>query len=377
MSCGPGKGLEGLQKELDAAKESLAGLQGDLAGGIEDLKGKLEGLAGGVMGGMKSMMPTIELPELPDLKIELPELELPEIPVIDSLQTGIGDLLNVINDPLSLLKIGGPDGLDKELAKLKEKFGDKMPDIDQLKKDLLSGKIDTDNLCKLIPNAEIDQAKPDEVAEKATPVTAPEADAEKIPAPEPAPAAKKIVNDTPPQSSTDVNASGETRAQVKEKQIVDKEIQQARSSQEPKTETEIDEINKRLMNQAYKNNIKYISSILPIRIKEVPLFGGTKILTKYFNLTWQELWIEVFAVGGEEPGTYGKIKYTNDELREKQKELSEKYPKITTWDFQKEGQLMRQNYNDLKEIYPYFYDADDFDTAAKKYIGRVKSKAVK
>lgn len=376
MSCGPGKGLEGLQKELDAAKESLAGLQGDLAGGIEGLKGKLEGLAGGVMGGMKSMMPTIELPELPDLKIELPKLELPELPVIDSLQNGIGNLLEIINDPFALLKIGGPKGLDEEIAKLKEKFGGKIPDFDSLVGDMLSGKIDADNLCKLVPNLEIDQANPDVVAEKATPVTAPETDAEKIPEPDPAPTPKKIVNDIPADSATDVTADGQTRAQQKEAATVDKEIQTTRSEQ-VLTTSEQEELNKRLISNAYRNSYKFLAAAGGPLVQSLTPAQRQKVGSELYALTWPELWVEVFAVCGEDPYKFGKAKQSNVELRIKQAAFLKKYPKIK-WDFQKEGQILAETYALVKKNNPNTYGAaDDFETAATQACDRAKSKAVK
>jgi hypothetical protein len=375
MSCGPGKGLEGLQKELDAAKEAIAGLQGDLAGGIDGLQAKLESMAAGVMGGMKSMMPTIELPELPDLSFELPELKLPEIPVIDSLQKGMGDLLEIINDPFALLKIGGPKGLDEEIAKLKEKFGDKIPDFDSLIGDLLSGKIDADSLCKLVPNLEIDQDNPDVVAEKATPVTAPETDAEKIPEPDPAPVSKKAVNDVPTDAATDVTADGKTRTQQKEAATVDKEIQSTRSEQ-VLTVSEQEELNKRLLNNAYRNSYKYLAAA------GGPLVSANKQLSKkvkqgLWDLTWPELWIEVFNICGEEPYKYGKLSFNNLELRIKQRAFLKKHPKIV-WDFQKDGQILAETYALVKKNNPRNYsDADDFETAARQACERAKSKAVK
>ena len=53
---------------------------------------------------------------------------------------------------------------DEEFAKLKE--------------NLLSGKIDIDNLCKLVPNLEVD-SEGNEI-EKGVPATAPEVDAEEL-----------------------------------------------------------------------------------------------------------------------------------------------------------------------------------------------------
>lgn len=184
MACGDSGALTKLKDKLGAAQEALADLQGDIAGQIDQLGAKMNEAAGEIQGAIKEMMPTIELPELPDLPdLKLPELDLPELPVIDKLQDRIGSVLEVINDPLALLKIGGPEGLQKELDEIQAKFGDKIPNFDQLREDVLSGKIGLDDLCKKVPNLEIDQANPDSVEEKGTPTTAPTEDAEPVPEP--------------------------------------------------------------------------------------------------------------------------------------------------------------------------------------------------
>lgn len=198
MSCGPGKGLEKLQEAQKAAQDAIAELEGNISGGIASLQSKLESVTGSVMGSLKEMMPQIELPEIPNLTIELPTLELPELPQIESLQGEIGSLINKINSPEfknklnipvpnipglpGLPEIPGLNALDKEIESIKAKFGDAVPNLDALIEDAKSGKIDINNLCKLVPNVEKDPTKEGTV-EKGAPTTAPETDAVELAAP--------------------------------------------------------------------------------------------------------------------------------------------------------------------------------------------------
>ena len=223
MACGDSGALTKLKDKLGAAQDALADLQGDIAGQIDQLGAKLNEAAGEIQGAIKEMMPTIELPELPDLPdLKLPELELPELPVIDKLQDRIGGVLEVINDPLALLKIGGPEGLQKELDEIQEKFGDKIPNFDQLREDVLSGKIGLDDLCKKVPNLEIDQANPDSVEEKGTPTTAPTEDAE--PVPEPVKTTPDATNQTFDEAIADFNSTALDPVDETEVELVEENL---------------------------------------------------------------------------------------------------------------------------------------------------------
>ncbi len=178
MSCGPGAGLSALTDKIGAAKDKANGLIADaeagIAGAINNLESELDSMAGNVAGMMKGLMPSIELPELdiPDLESmipELPKLELPE-----KLQDGLSKLLGAANNPLGLLS------MDADLKSLQDKFGLKGADIDKFKLGILSGDINADSLCKLVPNIEL---SPDGTkAMLGAPATAPEKDAEKPPA---------------------------------------------------------------------------------------------------------------------------------------------------------------------------------------------------
>lgn len=175
MSCGPGAGLIKLQLKLDAAKDKLdeltAGAEG-IMGSINDLSAQLDEKIGEIGGSLKEMLPKIELPELPSL----PELKLPEVPpLLKSLHTDALGILKDLNskDPLKIAQA------KLDIDKLKEKFPN-MSDEEfaKLKENLLSGKIDIDNLCKLVPNLEVD-SEGNEI-EKGVPATAPEVDAEEL-----------------------------------------------------------------------------------------------------------------------------------------------------------------------------------------------------
>lgn len=170
MACGPGKGLLQLQKlaaeaqeGVDNVKDAVEGFADDLNGAAAAMDAKLSKL----IEGAKGMIPEIELPDfgdftLPDLK--LPELNLPEI----SLQLEVTSILDKINSNDPAVKAQALLNLES----LQEKFPDlSLKEIEQLKADILSGKIDKDNLCKKVKDLVKEDGK---VTEKGVPITAPE-----------------------------------------------------------------------------------------------------------------------------------------------------------------------------------------------------------
>jgi|TARA_R110000823_G_scaffold223557_1_gene351680 hypothetical protein len=172
MSCGPGKGLGALNKVKDAMKESMGALT-EGANGIMDsldsLSADLDAKISETAGKLKELLPTIELPELPTLpQFELPKLEIPAL----SLQLEIGSVLGKLNSSNPLDKAKALLNMDS----LKDKFP-KMPaaELNALIADLKAGKINLENLCKLVPNVDAD------AVEKGTPATAPEKAAEALP----------------------------------------------------------------------------------------------------------------------------------------------------------------------------------------------------
>lgn len=170
MACGPGKGLLQLQKlaaeaqeGVDNVKDAVEGFADNLNGAAAAMDEKLSKL----IEGAKGMIPEIELPDfgdftLPDLK--LPELNLPEI----SLQLEVTSILDKINSNDPAVKAQALLNLES----LQEKFPDlSLEEIEQLKADILSGKIDKDNLCKKVKDLVKEDGK---VIEKGVPITAPE-----------------------------------------------------------------------------------------------------------------------------------------------------------------------------------------------------------
>tara|TARA_Y100001968_G_C19340802_1_gene709399 strand:- start:185 stop:889 length:705 start_codon:yes stop_codon:yes gene_type:complete len=179
MSCGKGVGLAKFGKKIDAAKDKVGNLIEDategLGGALDSLNSEFDDLMGDIGGGLKEMLPTIEMPEIPGFSLDglsLPELPIPKM----SLQL---DIMSLVGKPL------GPDTM-AAFAELKKKYGD-VPgvDFDKLQTDLFSGKINLDNLCKQVPNIECD--KDGNVKEKGQPSTAAEG-----PPPEANPLAKAI-----------------------------------------------------------------------------------------------------------------------------------------------------------------------------------------
>ncbi len=171
MACGPGKGLTKLNGLKDAAMGAVDGLTSGaegIMGSLDSLGATLDAQVSSIAGGLKEMLPTIELPELPTIpEFKIPELKLPEL----SLQLEVGSIIN---------KIKSNNPLDKAQAlKNLDSLQDKFPDMDltSLTADIKAGKIDIDNLCKMVPNVE----KIDGVFQiKGIPATAPEIDAESI-----------------------------------------------------------------------------------------------------------------------------------------------------------------------------------------------------
>jgi len=173
MSCGPGKGLANLNNLKEGALGAINGLT-DGAQGIVDkldsLSSTVDAQLGKLAGGIKGMIPEIEFPEItiPAIDLpELPEIKLPEL----SLQFEVGSVLAKLNSNNPLDKAQALLNLDS----LKEKFPD--VDIESLKADILSGKIDADTLCKLVPDI---QKIDGEFITKGVPLTGPEIEPEKV-----------------------------------------------------------------------------------------------------------------------------------------------------------------------------------------------------
>tara|TARA_R110000772_G_scaffold93369_2_gene190744 strand:- start:1805 stop:2383 length:579 start_codon:yes stop_codon:yes gene_type:complete len=174
MSCGPGLGLSAVQGKIADAVAATDALAADVNAGItsavSSISSTIDEQVGKVVGGVKEMMPDITLPEL---NITLPTLSLPDLlrpPV--SLQTELTKLIVLLNSSSTFATDAG--GLDAQLATLEGIFGDNV-DMEAIKADLLSGKLNVDNICELVSNMK--KTSDEDIIQLGLPVTAPEIDA--------------------------------------------------------------------------------------------------------------------------------------------------------------------------------------------------------
>jgi hypothetical protein len=144
MSCGPSKALAALADKVDLANEKIDELilQPTL-GKLDDLKQQAEDELNGLMGDLEEMIPEI------DLGIEIPE-------ELKSLQDDFKDVGNFL-----LVGLAKKDALISKMKQIENKWsnvnlGD-FKDLNDVSKALMSGAADLDELCKLLPNAQIKQ----------------------------------------------------------------------------------------------------------------------------------------------------------------------------------------------------------------------------
>ena len=291
---------------------------------LDDLKAK-QGELDDLLAGGKDQLAAMES-KLNDMKADLESFK-PEIPEIESLQDKISAATGLTN----------PFDKAKSIAEIKEKFGAAVPTLDGLLEgvglnaDFLNmtpaqlleqAQADVD-VCALVPNVE---ASPDgTVKEQPAEPKVPE---EPPVAPEPTPVIEK----------------------------------------------DLEELNKQLLQNAYRNNIKYIAS----RANKIFTgIGARKKNQRFYDATWEEQWIELIEAAGADFNTHRRISRTKEELRSAQKKLSSKYPDAT-WDFQKEGQILKETYDLVKKNNSRLYaDAQDFNTAAAEFLVRRKAKLAK
>lgn len=260
--------------------------------------------------------------KLNEMKAELDAFK-PTLPKVDSLQDKINELSGTSN----------PLDITSKIQEMKDKFGAAVPNLDQILADLqldqesmikkLTGGLPAtgkSDICALVPNVEA--SEDGTVKEQPTEPKVPE---EPPAAPEPTPVIEK----------------------------------------------DLEELNRRLLQQAYSNNLKYIAH----RANSIfDGFGSRKKNQKFYDSTWEEQWIELHEAAGADYNTYRKNSRTKEELRFAQEKLSSKYPKAK-WDFQKEGQILKETYNLVKEANPHLYaQAQDFNTAAAEWFVRRKAK---
>ncbi len=144
MSCGPSKALASLAEKVDLANEKIDELiLQPTIGKLDDIKQQAEDELNGVLGDLEEMIPEI------NLGIEIPE-------ELKSLQDDFKDVGNFL-----LLGLAKKDALVSKMKQIESKWssvdlGD-FKDLNDVSKALMSGAADLDELCKLLPNAQIKQ----------------------------------------------------------------------------------------------------------------------------------------------------------------------------------------------------------------------------
>jgi len=288
---------------------------------LDDLKAK-QGELDDLLAGGKDQLGAMQS-KLNDMKADLESFK-PELPEIESLQDKISAATGLTN----------PLDKAKSIAEIKEKFAAGVPTLDSIlgnlglnadflnmtPAELLEQSQANVDVCALVPNVE---ASPDgTVKEQPTEPKVPE---EPPAAPEPTPVIEK----------------------------------------------DLEELNRKLLSNSFKNNLKYIASRANKIFKG---FGSKKKNQKFYDSTWEEQWVELIEAVGGDYNTYRHTGRTLEELREAQKKLSSKYPDAK-WDFKKEGQILKETYGLVKDANPHLYaDAQDFNTAAAEWFVRRKVK---
>lgn len=239
----------------------------------------------------------------------------PEIPEVTRFQDELDALAAFANDPL---------GFAAKKLELQKKFGDAIPDMDDILGKLGLSEFppklpSIKDICDAVPNVELDAA----------------GKAEEKPEP---PKVADVVPEPPP---------------VK-----------------PPVEVDQVELNKKLIKRAYKNSFNYMNRGAS---RIFAGWGAKKKNKMFFDSTFEEMMIEVIEAGG---GDYNELKVhprTKEELRADQKALSSKYPNAN-WDFKKEGQILKETYDLLKGNWSHYSQASDFQTSAAEYNASRKVK---
>ena len=142
MSCGPSKALAALAEKVDLANEKIDELiLQPTIGKLDDLKQQAEDELNGLMGDLEEMIPEI------DLGIEIPEN-------LKSLQDDFKDVGNFL-----LVGLAKKDALVSKMKQIESKYSNVdlggFKDLNDVSKALMSGAADLDELCKLLPNAQV------------------------------------------------------------------------------------------------------------------------------------------------------------------------------------------------------------------------------
>lgn len=132
-----------------------------------------------------------------------------------------------------------------------------------------------------------------------------------------------------------------------------------------------EEINKNLLNHAYNN----CRDLWAIQTAGLFLLGKKKN-QMYFDLTWPEAWIHLYASGGSDADSLKRFSYTIVDLRARQVTLKAKHKnsKTEAYNFQEQGQELERVYNLLKTLYDRYANAGSFSQAAAESVARQKKK---
>jgi len=137
MSCGLSKAMAGAAEQVDALNEKFdAAVMNSPIGELGSIAEKAEAAAQGVMDKLNDAIPSIKLPNLPFDQLPLQD-QMKELAALTA--------LGFLQAP----KIAS------KLAEMKNKYANTDIDIDNLAELLRSGALDVDEICKLVPNVDM------------------------------------------------------------------------------------------------------------------------------------------------------------------------------------------------------------------------------
>ena len=159
MSCGPSEKLRALADQVDALDDKIDSLITESPlGKLNDLKNQAGDAVNGVMGKLTDAIPEA-LTKIGDIADR-------------TLHEDVSSIAGLL-----LLGIAGKDLYEREITRLKNKWGNisfgQFQDLEDVADALRSGALDLDRICKLIPNTEKQGV---DVVVKGTPISFPDID---------------------------------------------------------------------------------------------------------------------------------------------------------------------------------------------------------
>jgi hypothetical protein len=243
----------------------------------------------------------------------------PEIPEIDGIQ----------KDLLSLTSITTPEQLTSKLTELNNKYGTNFPadKISELGLDSFPPTINKSAICDQIPNLEI---KPDGTVKEE-------------------PKESKPAEEKPPEPTPEKKTA-------------------------PVAPVELDkyELNKDFITISLK------SAIYRMQVEVSKTLRGKKNKRnrqKLVNLTLPEAYVEIVEAGGGDIDELKVFDYTLANLRERQAAFKSKHKELSSWDYIKEGQRVKERYDETKSTTETnFRFVDSFTIASTQKVERVRKK---